>query len=142
MFHNAKTRQRGFSLIMGIFLIVVLGGVAVFLGRVATMQYHASALDEEGVLAYQAAHAGVEWGVYEALRVPAYACTTGTSSTNTLALSGSLAPYGVTVTCARSVATEGTTSVALYQIISTAKNGNSAAGDYYVERQLQVTVGK
>ncbi|MGZ5621687.1 MAG: hypothetical protein ACXWFG_12565, partial [Methylobacter sp.] len=59
--------QRGFSLIMGIFLIAVLGGIAVFIGRVSTMQHQSSALDEEGAMAYQAARAGIEWGVYQAV---------------------------------------------------------------------------
>jgi MSHA biogenesis protein MshP len=137
-----RNTQRGFSLIMAIFLVVVLGGIAVFMGRVATMQYHGSVADEEGALAYQTARAGVEWGVYQALQVPAYACTTGTSSTDTFSPGGALAPYTVTVACTRSGAVEGTTGVDLYQITSTAKNGSGATSDYYVERQLQVTVSK
>ena len=52
---------------MAIFLIVVLGGIAVFIGRVSTMQHQSSALDEEGAMAYQAARAGIEWGVYQAI---------------------------------------------------------------------------
>ena len=59
--------QRGFSLIMAIFLIVVIGGIAVFIGRVSSMQHQSSALDEEGAMAYQAARAGIEWGVYQAV---------------------------------------------------------------------------
>lgn len=140
MFHNKKN-QRGFSLIMGIFLIVVLGGIAVFLGRVATMQYHSSALDEEGVLAYQAARAGVEWGVFQALKVAApNDCV---ASTVLVFPVGSLLRnlnYSVTVTCGKTVTYEGdaTAEVDVYQITSTAQN--AAGGGFHVERQLQVTV--
>lgn len=138
MFPRTRNIQHGFSLIMGIFLIVVLGGIAVFLGRVATMQYHASALDEEGVLVYQAARAGVEWGAYQALRNSS--CSG--SSTLTFPATSVLVHDTVTVTFTQTVATEGTSAINVCQIISAAHNGNNPAGDYYVERQLQVTVAK
>lgn len=143
MRHKSEIAQRGFSLIMAIFLIVVMAGMAVFLARVSSMQYHASALDEEGILAYQAARAGIEWGAYNARKVAVYPCP-GAADPDTLTLSGALANYTVSVTCVKTTATEGSTlgNVILYKITSTAKNGNSPAGDYYVERQLQATVAK
>lgn len=133
-----KRAQQGFSLVMAIFLIVVLGGIAVFLGRVATMQYHASALDEEGVLAYQAARAGIEWGAYRALKDGSCAASASLGFPGGTAL----AKYGVTVTCAASATHEGLTPLTVYQIVATANNGASPAGEYYVERQLQVTLVK
>ena len=138
-------KQRGFSLIMAIFLIVVLGGIAVFIGRVSTMQHQSSALDEEGAMAYQAARAGIEWGVYQAIDIAGSGCAASTPFT--LALTVPTTPpssvnYTVTVVCALTTATEGSTpnNVKVYQITATANN--ATGGNFHVERQLTATVSK
>ncbi|WP_333878794.1 hypothetical protein [Methylobacter sp.] len=137
-------KQRGFSLIMGIFLIVVLGGIAVFIGRVSTMQHQSSALDEEGAMAYQAARAGIEWGIYRA--IIASSCIAG-PSVFTLVLTVPTTPvsavnYAVSVICIRTQVTEGSTAnnVNVYQITSTANN--ASVGDFAVERRLTATVSQ
>ncbi|WP_104429281.1 pilus assembly PilX family protein [Methylobacter tundripaludum] len=132
-------KQRGFSLIMAIFLIVVLGGIAVFIGRVSTMQHQSSALDEEGAMAYQAARSGIEWGVYQAIVVSS--CVASTSFTLPLIVPTtpvSTVNYTVTVTCTRTPATEGSTVINMYQITATAIN--AGVGRFFVERQLTATV--
>ncbi|MGZ4977676.1 MAG: hypothetical protein ACXV8O_11010 [Methylobacter sp.] len=135
-------KQRGFSLVMAIFLIVVLGGIAVFIGRVSTMQHHGSALDEEGAMAYQAARSGIEWGVYQA--IVNSSCIA--SSAFTLALTVPATPttplstvnYAVTVTCTQTTPTEGSTTINVYQITATANN--ATGGNFSVERRLTATV--
>ncbi|WP_050897789.1 hypothetical protein [Methylobacter tundripaludum] len=136
-------KQRGFSLIMAIFLIVVLGGIAVFIGRVSIMQHQSSALDEEGAMAYQAARSGIEWGVYQAVRGVNYCVPSPASSQFVLPLAVPTTPlstvnYTVTVTCARTPATEGSTVINMYQITATAIN--ASVGRFFVERQLTATV--
>jgi len=136
-------KQRGFSLIMGIFLIVVLGGIAVFISRVSTMQHQSSALDEEGSMAYQAARAGIEWGVYQAVRGGNYCVPSPDSSQFTLTVPAtptSTINYTVTVTCTLTAATEGSNNINVYQIISTAIN--ASVGRFHVERQLTATVSR
>lgn len=150
---SRNMEQRGFSLIMAIFLIVVLGGIAVFIGRVSTMQYHSSALDEEGSMAYQAARAGIEWGIYRAIIIDdrlGSGCANSTSFVLPLTVPATLAPatpqhtvnYTVTVACASTAATEGSTpnNVTVYQITSTAIN--AGVGDFHVERRLTATASK
>jgi len=135
-------KQRGFSLIMAIFLIVVLGGIAVFIGRVSTMQHQSSALDEEGAMAYQAARAGIEWGVYQA--IVGSSCVGSTSFTLPLIVpatpttSESAVNYTVTVTCALTTATEGSTGINVYQITATAIN--ASVGRFFVERRITAAV--
>jgi MSHA biogenesis protein MshP len=140
--------QRGFSLIMAIFLIVVLGGIAVFIGRVSTMQHHSSALDEEGAMAYQAARSGIEWGVYQAVRGVNYCELSPDSTQFTLPLTVPATPdtpqhivnYTVTVRCALAKPTEGSTTINVYNLTATANN--AAAGNFAVKRQLTATVAK
>jgi MSHA biogenesis protein MshP len=134
-------KQRGFSLIMAIFLIVVLGGIAVFIGRVSTMQHQSSALDEEGAMVYQAARAGIEWGVYQAINEAGSGCEAFSSFT--LAVPTTLAntvDYSVEVACSHTQTTEGTTPIDVYQITATATN--AAGGNFAVERQLSATVSE
>jgi MSHA biogenesis protein MshP len=60
--------QRGMSLVTAIFLVVVLAGLAGAMARIFIGQQTSSALDIQGVRAYQAARAGIEWGVYQQMR--------------------------------------------------------------------------
>lgn len=61
-------RMRGFSLVSAIFLLIVLAALGVAMVTISTTQHQSSSLDIEGVRAYQATKAGIEWGVYQRLR--------------------------------------------------------------------------
>jgi MSHA biogenesis protein MshP len=74
-----RSAQTGFSLISAIFLLVVLAGLGVAMVTISTVQHHETALDVQGVRAYQAAKAGIEWGVYQYLKHPA-TCTGAVTS--------------------------------------------------------------
>ncbi len=56
---------RGFALLSAIFILVVLAALGAFILSVSTNQQIGSALDVQGVRAYQAARAGLEWGIYK-----------------------------------------------------------------------------
>ena len=78
-------RMRGFSLVSAIFLLIVLAALGVAMVTISTTQHQSSSLDIEGVRAYQAAKAGIEWGVYQRLR------------NNSCAVSSTIAMSGFTV---------------------------------------------
>ena len=63
-------RLRGFTIVSAIFILVVLAGLGAFIVNVSTNQQIGSALDVQGVRAYQAARAGIEWGVYQVQKSP------------------------------------------------------------------------
>lgn len=58
-------RGAGAGLVTAIFLLVVLAGLAVALVSVFGAQRQSTALDEQGARAYQAARAGIEWGLFQ-----------------------------------------------------------------------------
>lgn len=136
-----RAKQTGFSLIMAIFLIVVLGGIAVFIGRVTSMQLQSSNLDQGGSTAYQAARAGIEWGVYQALIISS--CATGPVS---FSPGAGLAKFIVSVTCHRSDTNEvgypyiyTLTATSCNQPLAGACPNAGAVGTLtYIERQLTV----
>ena len=127
---------------MALFLVAVLGGIAVFISLVTTMQIQSSTLDEEGSMTYHAARSGIEWGVYQAIINTSSYCTSSTSTSFTIPITVSLTTvnYNLTVTCTPTTITEGTTSINIYQFTSTANNAGT--GNNYIERQLIVTASK
>jgi Tfp pilus assembly protein PilX len=57
--------QRGFSLFSAIFLLVMLSALGAAIVKVTSSSQIASALDIQGERGYQAARAGIEWGLYQ-----------------------------------------------------------------------------
>jgi len=131
-------RQRGFSLVTAIFLLVVLSGLAAVMMTVTTTQHTSSALDVQGARAYQAARAGIEWGAYRATRNAS--CVTPGVTISPL-YGALMAGFKVVVTCTPEAA--GAAHVAdkkiSYRLVSTASFGAFANMDY-VERELQATI--
>lgn len=134
------TPQRGFSIVSAIFLLVVLSALGAFMLTFSTVQHTTSAQDLQGTRAYQAARAGIEWGTYRALVVPAVAAPC--AATTTLpALAGTLATFTVVVQCAPTPYSEGNVNGTIYTITSTATTQGAAVGSInYVQRQLQATL--
>lgn len=148
-----RVRESGFSLILALFLLVSLAAMGAYLLTISTLQQETSAADEQGARAYQAAHTGVDWGLYELLRdsggAYASACDAAVApaapAAQTFALSGALSAFSVTVECTSTApTTEGATSgLRAYALKATACNQASCPGSQgptYVERQLQATV--
>jgi MSHA biogenesis protein MshP len=94
----AHRRSAGVGLVTAIFLLVVLAGLGVAIVTVFSSQQVASAMDEQGARAYQAARAGVEWGVFQQLRQKNCAASTSFALPADTSLSG----FTVTVTCQQS----------------------------------------
>jgi MSHA biogenesis protein MshP len=150
---NSKLRsaQRGFSIVTAIFLVVVLALLGAFIVSVTGLQQSSTQLDMQGVRAYHAARAGVEWAAFQILTPVADtppACPT--SPTHITGLGGSLSTFTVTVTCTETgVITESNRNVRTYRIVSDACNepagGVSCPGGaspLYVDRQIEVVLSR
>jgi MSHA biogenesis protein MshP len=133
-------RQAGASLVTAIFLLVILAMLAVAIVGVSGSHQTASALDVQGVRAYQAARAGIEWGLYKQLR-PAAQPACFATTTFALPAGSSLSGFTVTVQCN---VTNGPGTLQRFQIISTACNQpgpacpNPGPSTDYVQRMVQV----
>lgn len=128
---RARRLSAGIGLVTAIFLLVVLAGLGVAIVSVVTSQQAASAQDQQGARAYQAARAGLEWALLVRLRgaelvpVVSMACPTAAGAGYTFALppNTSLSSFSVTVTCTDPAANGGH-----YQLVSTACNEPGATG--------------
>jgi MSHA biogenesis protein MshP len=94
-------QQPGFALIPALFLIVVLGALAVVAIRVGTGQLQTVTMSLQQARALSAAQTGIEWGAYKALGGGCNAsgtCSCVASTTLTLT-EAALKGFSVIVTC-------------------------------------------
>lgn len=92
-----RVRQAGVGLVTAIFLLVVLAGLGAASVTLFTAQQESSNLDLQGAKAYQAARAGIEWGLYEQLRQGR--CVEKPATSFGFPPTSVLASFSVTVTC-------------------------------------------
>jgi MSHA biogenesis protein MshP len=145
---RAGLSDRGFGAIAAIVVLVILASLAAAVVRLASSQSTGQALDVQAMRAYQAANAGVEWGLYQALKGSWSGCSGATHTTD---LSADLG-MRVTITCNSRSYNEGADSVSgnpltvrLYTIDAVACNSSTSCPDAsratsptYVERHRQV----
>jgi MSHA biogenesis protein MshP len=141
-------RNTGVGLVTAIFLLVVLSGLAVAVVAISSAQHVTSALDVQGARAYQAARAGIEWGLFQSLRNGS--CIPNTSFA--LPATSSLNGFVVTVTCTTIVpagAPAAGAAALVRRVLNAtacnlpAANGacpNASNNPDYVERQIVVTI--
>ena len=156
-----RFRQHGFSLIAAIFILVVLASLGAFVLTISTTQQIGSVMDIQGARAYQAARAGVEWGLYQVQSTPAYSfghasdplptdpnlrsCSTAAGSFTLPSTAVSLSAFTVTVSCTSY--TDGSLGPSVFQLVSTACNqptggacpNTTTADSNYVERRLEIS---
>jgi MSHA biogenesis protein MshP len=128
---------RGFSLVAAIFILVVLAAIGAFMVTIGYVAQATATGAVRGARAFQAAQAGIEWGVARAVP-PAGPLSCLGSSSFTLAVPG-LDGFAVTVTCAQTTYQERGTPYQVFSITSTATAG-SFGDPAYVSRTLTASV--
>jgi MSHA biogenesis protein MshP len=135
----ARRHSAGVGLVTAIFLLVVLAGLGVAMVTIFTSQQQSSTLDVQGARAYQAARAGIEWGLFQRMRKGSCAA----SATFALPATSALADFSVTV----DFKLVGRGALARCVIDANACNRTAADGTCqptnspdYVQRHLEVEV--
>lgn len=128
---------RGFAILSAIFILVVLAALGAFILSISAQQQIGSAQDVQGARAYQAARAGIEWGLYQQQR--SGSCSASASFSPPAA---TLAGFTVTVTCVATA--DGSGGPTVFVITSTACTdatcpNSTNPGNFYIERRLSVT---
>lgn len=142
-FSPRRPREQGVSLVAAIFLLLLMAGLAAFMASILSATHMNLAADIGGSRAYQAARAGVEWGMYQldpnaqSAALPTCAAASGTVS--------AIAGYSVAVSCVAypsdtTVYQEGGKQIRVLRIVATATaQGVTAPG---IERQVAVSIEK
>ncbi|UCV19884.1 hypothetical protein [Ferribacterium limneticum] len=127
-------RQRGVSIITGVFLLLLMSVLAAVIANVVSTSHVNLAADIGGARAYQAARGGAEWGMYQLDPNAQSAGLPACFPNATQPIPG----HTVTVSCLSWDTTEGSRQLRIYRITSQATaTGVKAPG---IERQVQVTV--
>ncbi len=130
MTRHSSERQRGFSLVSAIFLLVVLAGLGAFAVRLNTIQQQTVTSGLRAAQAFEAARTGAAWGAYRALNG-------GFCGMGTLNLTeGAAAGFRVSVQCTQTSHTEGAVTVRIFVLDVRAEAGVYGGPDY-VARRLQ-----
>lgn len=126
----AQRAQGGFAAIAAIFLVVALAALGGFMVSFSNTQQITAAQDVQGIRAYWAARAGLEWGLSKA-SASSGACPTGAPA--------SVNGFTLTIACVRTVYTDGATSVVVFRFDSKASLGTSGTPNF-IERSVSASV--
>ena len=134
-------RIRGFSLITSIFLLVVVGLLMGYMVNLRVLQQSTVVMAIQGARAMQAARAGLEYAMFQAL---SGGCVSVGSPLDLSAVS-SFSGFTVTLTCTESEHEEGLGPFNVYTLTSVAEKGvfaltGNRANPDYVSRRLRATV--
>jgi MSHA biogenesis protein MshP len=130
----ARKRSGGFALVPALFLVVVLGALALVAIRVGTGQQQAVTLSLMQTRALAAARAGIEWGAYRAL-VNGSCVASTTLNLTEAALKG----FSVIVTCSATSFANGEANNNCY-VISAATTFGTYGQPTYVHRVVSATL--
>jgi len=98
---RTRRRSAGVGIVTAIFLLVVLAGLGVALVTIFGAQRQNALLDEQGARAYQAARAGIEWGLFQRLNPAGGGCASDSETGFMLPANSMLAGFAVRVSCRR-----------------------------------------
>ena len=134
-----RPRQRGFSAVLMIAVLVLLGGLTTYAVGLVSSVHDGQGRALASTRAEAGAQAGLDWGRYR-VTIPATPQCAAAQSINTLP--GTLQPYTVTVRCTASGPfNEGGSPVTHFRIVATACNvpqggacPNANPTSAYVER--------
>lgn len=142
-------RQRGVSVITAVFFLLLFAGLAALMANVISTAHTTSAQDTLGSRAYQAARAGVEWGLYQVLDPTNATATSATAALPACFASTSLPGTGAAVavectayppaTSSPDYYEEGTKRLRIYRIVARA---TLPGPGMTVERQVEVIAEK
>lgn len=126
-------KQRGFSLVPALFLLVVLAALGAVAVRLSAVEHQTFVLALQSSRAYAAAQAGIEWSSYQAL-------INGSCGNSSVALTeGGLSGFTVDTTCSSTTHSEGAVTTSVYVLEAFAYSGVYGAPDY-VSRRVRATV--
>jgi len=129
-------RQQGFSLVMAIFVLVVVGLLGGYMVRMSGVQLSTANYALQGARAYQAARAGIDWAIAS---IVTYGGNCTQINAQTAMTFTGMSGFTVTLTCASQVFTEGNTSETFYSITALSQYGTFASSNY-TARQLTVSL--
>lgn len=125
-------KQKGITLVGAIFVLVIVALLGQFLVSITSVQRQTGLLALQSARAFQAANAGIEWGIDRVVN--------GSSCSATTTLSPNIDNFTVTVNCNQVGSyTEADNTVVIYRISANSQYGSYGDPDY-ASRRLETII--
>jgi len=141
-----KGRQEGFSIVVAIFILVILGSLGSYMLSTSMMQQKTTLYAIQGSRAYKAAQSGIQWGVHQALLnagTRETACgeliTSPPVTTNIILTPPGLNNFDVDVQCSWTTHVDGGIDFCMFHLTAVARYGNFGELDF-VSRTVEAVV--
>ena len=129
-------KQRGFSIVMAIFILVVLSLLGGYMVKLSGVQHVTSVNVLQGARAYQAAKAGASWAI---ARISAGGNCADIAAASPLSFTD-INGFSVSLGCNPSVTyTEGIDSYVVYKVTALSEYG-AYNGANYISRKIEVSI--
>lgn len=136
-------KSQGVILVAALFLMLVVALLVVYLLRTGSETYWSGVLRIQQARAYQAAQAGLEWGLHQINPATSGgACPAGANprTINFTGTDGDLAGFKVIVTCTATPYNELTGAVTVYELDAVSSFGTFGSSPDYVSQHLKISV--
>jgi len=130
-------RQQGFSIVMAIFILVVLGLLGGYMVRMSAVQINTVNYALQGARAYQAARAGIEWSIG---RINNGGNCADVSAQTAMTFAGHDG-FSVRLSCSSQSVSEADQNPTVYRINALSQYGAYTSSDY-VAREIEVSIIK
>jgi len=127
--------QTGVSIVMAIFILVVLSLLGAYMVKLSGVQHATSVLTIQGARAYQAARAGVSWGV---ARISGGGNCNDITSVSPLSFTD-INGFSVSLACSSQSFSEGTENPVVYKITAVSEYGAYSSANY-ISRSIEVSI--
>lgn len=135
---QASRFQRGFAAVAAIFLVVLLAALGGFMLTFSNSQQLTSAQDVQGVRAYWAARAGLEWAIVNIQATPAV-CPNGVRTQMAGTVPANVSGFSLTVFCTRSNFSEAGNNFNIFLVESRAATGTVGSVGF-IERSVSASL--
>ena len=131
-------KKYGFTLVVVIFIIVVLGLLGGVMVKMYSVQSRSTTLSHQGIRAYYAAKSALEWGKNKTLSTDT--CVANATYSAQEFFGGDI-NFSISMNCTKEVYTEGSSNYSWYRLTAVAKQGEEEGLDY-VSRKLTLQLVK
>jgi MSHA biogenesis protein MshP len=132
-------QQKGFTLVLAMFILLVLGLLGAYMVSISGSQQAIPSFAVQGSRVFHAARSGAEWGIYRVITDDPNGCNNIPMDTTFNPSGSGLTGITVTVNCSRRQETEAGNTVNIYTLTSEAVYGATGSEDY-VHREIKVSV--
>ena len=132
---DARRRQGGFGLVAAMFVIIVIALVIAAMVRLSSTQHGTNSLALQQARAYQAARAGLDWGISRAVNA-------GVCANSAVDMAGGgLSEFAVSLTCSSTSYTgDDGSPLRICRFTAQAQNGAAGSRPDYAYRRLSAEV--